>query len=151
MPSLFLSKAGGSTDEFDNEQVSATTYALAESLCKNPESALLLDEEASFIGRAIEAGMIVLGEAAPLKTTRKVVVKTKAQKVNHLQQQLALDAAKQNNDPMYAKYIKFRTLELGYRKQLEKKYKSRARTAAIKIASGGENPLKKPAPVVTKK
>lgn len=150
MSSLFLKTVTG--DNKDTSDVSATTYALAESLCKNPDGAILLDEEASFLSRAIEEGVVALGEAAtPLKTTRKVVVKTKAQKVNHLQQQLALDLAKQNNDPMYAKYIKFRALELGYRKQLEKKYKSRSRTAALKIASGGENPLKKPAPVVTKK
>ena len=147
--SMFLNENAfiGGTDSLPSEP-SPTTYALAESL--QYKEAVLLDEDAATLARAAQDGLVTLSEAAPLKTSRKVVVKTKQQKVNRLKQQLAMDIAKQNNDPLYAKYSKFRLLELLYRKKIETKYTSRAKSAAMKVASGGENPLKKPA-IMTKK
>jgi len=83
-----------------------------------------------------EEGDDKLVNEAALSTSRKVVIKTKKQKLARLAQSAAMALAKDANDPIFAKYEKFRKLEIKFRKIIEKKYRSKGKAAARAIASG---------------
>ena len=143
MNGVFLTDASGHRENEDfSAEVSTTTYALAENIIHKPDVPIILDEEAADLIRAYEMGLIELDEDTPIKTTRRILIRTKQQKINRLQMQMSQELAKQANDPLYKKYIKFHTLAVGYRKKLEAKYAPRARSVAMRVASGGDNPLK---------
>jgi allophanate hydrolase subunit 1 len=103
-----------------------------------------LDEELELEGlneETDEEDAEVLDEA--LSASRKVVVKTRQQKLARLGQQAAMELAKESSDPLYKKYEKFRKLEVSYRKKIEKKYGSKGKAVARKIASGAAKDVPK--------
>ena len=58
------------------------------------------------------------------------IKRTKQDKVAALVGNLALKIAKKNNDPMYEKYAKYRKQYLELKKELIRKYMSKAKQAA---------------------
>lgn len=86
------------------------------------------NEELEFTEEATALFEEVLNEKT-LATSRKVVVKTKAQKMGALEQKAVMSLAQAGKDPLYKQYEKYRKLELAIRKKLEKKYKSQAKAA----------------------
>jgi len=83
-----------------------------------------------------EAGDAEFIAEAALKTSRKVVIKTKQQKMAHVAQGAGMSMAKDAKDPLYKQYEKYRKLELKFRAKIEKKYKSKGKAAARAAASG---------------
>jgi hypothetical protein len=90
-----------------------------------------------------EEGDAELVNEAGVKTSRKVVVKTKKQKMARLAQGAGMTMAKDAKDPLYKKYEKYRKLEVKFRAKIEKKYKSRGKAAARAAASGIKKKKKK--------
>jgi uncharacterized membrane protein len=107
----------GMDDEEDDEE---EDYEFDLDSIDLEESAEALSDE--------EIGQInsVIAEA-PIVTTRKVIVKTKAQKTASLTQKASMTLAKKNKDPMYTAYEKARKAETALRKKIEKKYGSAAK------------------------
>lgn len=73
---------------------------------------------------------------AAMNTSRKVVVKTKKQKMARVAQGAAMKLAKDAKDPLYKQYEKYRKLEIKFRAKIEKKYKAKGKAAALAAASG---------------
>jgi hypothetical protein len=102
----------------------------------------LLEKEESDFEKLVEefennTNLVPLQEL--VQTSRRVVVKTREQKISRLAQKAALEIAKDKKDPLYTKYKKFRRLEIALRKKLEEKYSNRARMEAMKIASSTDS------------
>ena len=82
-------------------------------------------------------------QEAPLTTSRKVVVKTAAQKKGSLTQKAAMKIAAQKKDPMFTAYMKARKLEITLRKKIEKKYSSSAKSSVNQYLQGRKPPKKR--------
>jgi hypothetical protein len=79
----------------------------------------------------VEAGVdkTIINEMKNLKTERKVVVKTRQQKLGLITQRTAMKLAQENKDPLYTKYRKIRDTEIALRNQILKKYQGKAKIA----------------------
>lgn len=69
----------------------------------------------------------IINEARSVKNSRKVVVKTKKQKLASLAQKASMAMAKEVSDPLYKQYKAARKLEVTLRKRIEKKYGNKAK------------------------
>jgi len=68
-------------------------------------------------------------------TGNSVIKRTKQDKLKALAGKLALQIAKEQKDPLYAKYEKMRSLYLKYKNQIIEKYSAKAMAAARKAAN----------------
>jgi hypothetical protein len=75
---------------------------------------------------------------AVMEDTRNIVRLNKSAKKAALTEKAILVMAKQARDPEYKKYQKFRKLMLKSRAKLQKKYGSRAKGMAMKMAANGK-------------
>lgn len=66
---------------------------------------------------------------------QSAIVRTKVQKIKALAGSLAVRMAKENKDPMYAKYKKFRDNFMKFKAVIQKKYARKALPLARKAAS----------------
>ena len=74
----------------------------------------------------------VVSEAG-LQSTRKVVVKTKGQKIAALVHQAVMEIARKAGDPVYKQYESHRKQEVLLRRKLEKKYSGQARAVVNQV------------------
>jgi uncharacterized membrane protein len=133
------SGVSGSINSFLNEMVKGLNPDQGDRVVlaydeKNDSLDKLTSEEVSDFNK-------ILAEAVP-KTTRKVVVKTRVQKLALMKQKASMELAKESRDALYIKYEKARKLEIAIRKKIEKKYKSKA-MAAVRAAMQAKKPAPK--------
>lgn len=82
-----------------------------------------------------------------MEASRKVVIKDyKSAKMNQVATRTAIRLAQNNNDPLYKKYVKYRTLFLDMRAQIYKKYGNKAKSEARRIV---RNASKKSSPLTS--
>jgi len=66
---------------------------------------------------------------------QSAIVRTKVQKIKALAGSLAVKLAKENKDPMYIKYKRFRDNFMKFKVMIQKKYAKKALPLARKAAS----------------
>jgi len=125
--------------EMDAEEISESLVEINESVLfiDDDSTESLTEEDKSFFDE-------LLSEAAP-KMSRKIVVKTRKQKLSLMRQQATMKLAKAEGGGLYKRYEKARKMELKLREQIEKKYKSKARQTVQQTISGGGKKKKKAA------
>ena len=81
------------------------------------------------------------------EASKKVIIKDyKGAKLNQVATRTAIRLAQNNNDPLYKKYVKYRTLFLDARAQIYKKYGNKAKSEARRIV---RNASKKSSPLTS--
>jgi hypothetical protein len=94
------------------------------------ESDVFNDGDVEPLNEAIESHNEVFG------TLRRVIVKTRNDRIKLLTQQEAIALSQKASDPMFKMYAKLRSAEIALRKKIEKKYWGKAKqSVAAKVAS----------------
>jgi hypothetical protein len=139
----FLQTAPADTLVGAEDAIAATTL-ISEQLDMENDTEVEFDLDAEVIGEEItldsedaaDLDALVKEDAAALNTSRKVVVKTRQQKLALLKQRAAMQLAKNANDPDYKRYMQFRKMEIGLRVKIVRKYGSKAQAVVRQILSG---------------
>lgn len=133
-------------DGLDNEPVFESEVVLTalRSECDSEEEFAAILEAA-----ATELALydVVCDADYATEASRKVIIKDyKGAKLNQVATRTAIRLAQNNNDPLYKKYVKYRTLFLDARAQIYKKYGNKAKSEARRIV---RNASKKSSPLTS--
>lgn len=119
---------------FDSDPVDGIADFVTEAavgLSVDTESPATVDLDAG-LGDLSDEERAVVSEAG-FQSTRKVVVKTKGQKIAALVHQAVMEIARKAGDPVYKQYESHRKQEVLLRRKLEKKYSGQARAVVNQV------------------